>query len=243
EAIQNSSQYFNLISNVLQVSLQEDGNQCRLLFTQDKEIIEAHPEVCQHLLYSSMVFAWQELSFLLGRTYQPWSVHFTASAEHQNEAERIFACPLYFESLENVISFDTSILAQKIIFSDYQLMLTLEQVACQRLTDLGAHNQLWQDKIKQMIYAMLGPQIPSIESLAHNLAISPRSLQRKLKAEGSSYAQLTLEIKKDLALVYLQKDLNINEVSFLMGYTEASSFINAFKRWFGQSPLRYRKAL
>lgn len=240
ESIQHSSQYFNLISNVLQIELQQTAELCRLVFVLDRSVQDAYPAVCQQLLYASMVFAWRELDILLDRNYDPFSVHFTASAERQTEAKRIFDCPLYFNATENAISFDASILAQKIIYSDYQLMLTLEQVACQRLTDLLPESRLWQDKIKQMIYAMLGPQIPSIDTLAHNLAMSPRSIQRKLKAEGSSYAQLTLAIKKDLALTYLNKDLSIKEISFLMGYAETSSFVHAFKKWFGQSPLRYR---
>ncbi len=242
EAIQKSSQFFNLISNVLRIELQEEAGNCRLLFIQEPAVLEAFPVVCQQLLESSMVFAWQELSFLLTRSYEPLSVHFTASAERQVEAERIFACPVHFEEAENCIRFGAEVLAQKIIYSDYQLMLLLEKLACQRLADLSPQQHLWQHKIKQMIYAMLAPQIPSIETLAHNLAMSPRSIQRKLKAEGSSYAQLTLEIKKDLALSYLKQELSIKEISYLMGYAEPSSFVNAFKKWFGQSPSRYRNS-
>ena len=78
--------------------------------------------------------------------------------------------------------------------------------------------------------------------MAANLNLSPRSLQRKLGQEGTSYSAITEEIKKDLAISYLEKDLSIKEVSYLMGYSEPSTFVTAFKKWFGKTPLGFRAA-
>ena len=42
---------------------------------------------------------------------------------------------------------------------------------------------------------------------------------------------------------YLKKDMSIKEVSYLMGYAEPSAFVNAFKKWFGRTPLSFRALL
>ena len=84
-------------------------------------------------------------------------------------------------------------------------------------------------------------EVPSIEALAHNLAISIRHLQRELQAKGTSYQQLLDATRKELALRYLKKpNVTVHDVAFLLGFSEPSAFHRAFKRWTGQTPRTYR---
>jgi AraC-like DNA-binding protein len=81
-----------------------------------------------------------------------------------------------------------------------------------------------------------------IEAVARDLAVSVRSLQRRLSAEGHSYHALVDETRKEAAGQYLiASSMSIGEVGFLLGYSEAAAFHRAFKRWSGMTPQDFRR--
>ena len=85
---------------------------------------------------------------------------------------------------------------------------------------------------------------PSMEAMAEKLNVSVRSLQRKLREQGSSYKQLVDDVRKDLAMQYIeQRHMPIGEISYLLGFSHVSNFSRAFKRWSGRSPGDWREQL
>jgi AraC-like DNA-binding protein len=83
-----------------------------------------------------------------------------------------------------------------------------------------------------------------IEAVARVLAVSVRSLQRRLAEAGLSYQQLLEDTRRAAAAQYLSDPaLSIGEVGYLLGYSEPAAFHRAFKRWHGVPPLAYRKRL
>jgi AraC-like DNA-binding protein len=81
-----------------------------------------------------------------------------------------------------------------------------------------------------------------IDELARQLAMSGRTLQRRLAAEGVSYQELLDEARKEAAGRYLtDATLAICEVAYLLGYSEPAPFHRAFKRWYGMTPEGYRQ--
>ena len=82
----------------------------------------------------------------------------------------------------------------------------------------------------------------TLEQAAVLLGISARTLQRHLQAYGISYQQLLVNFRKNKALALLNHShKNIMQVAAELGFKEQSSFSNAFKSWFGQSPMSYLK--
>jgi AraC-like DNA-binding protein len=74
--------------------------------------------------------------------------------------------------------------------------------------------------------------------------MSPRSLQRRLHSEGTSFAEVLSELRRDLALRYLRDQrIAIAEVGFLLGFLDVSAFHRAFKRWTGSTPAEYQRSL
>lgn len=81
----------------------------------------------------------------------------------------------------------------------------------------------------------------SEEEAAHSLHVSARSLQRRLREEHTSFTRLLDDTRRELALAYLgDLQLSVNEISYLLGFSEASNFTRAFRRWTGQSPTAHR---
>ncbi len=85
---------------------------------------------------------------------------------------------------------------------------------------------------------------PKQQDIAATLNISPRQLQRKLTDKETSFSQILKEVRHQLARDYLQDlTLSVMEISLNLGFSDASNFSSAFKRWEGQSPKCYREAL
>ena len=83
---------------------------------------------------------------------------------------------------------------------------------------------------------------PSQKEIADALHVSNRTLQRKLKEEGTSFIDLLQDARLSLAKKYLaQPQRSIVEIAFLLGFSEPSTFSRAFKRWTGSAPAEYRK--
>ncbi len=82
--------------------------------------------------------------------------------------------------------------------------------------------------------------LPSVEDVAANFQITPRTLQRYLKKEGTSFSLLQAAARKKLALEMLKSGKHtVGEVAYKLGYLEPSAFIRAFRRWTGDSPTNY----
>lgn len=99
----------------------------------------------------------------------------------------------------------------------------------------------------ERVRAVLLEQLPagqaSVEAVAAELAISPRTLQRRLKKEGTSFQAVLSETRESLARHYLtQPDMPAQEISFLLGYEDPNSFYRAFRAWTGQTPEQARLA-
>lgn len=83
---------------------------------------------------------------------------------------------------------------------------------------------------------------PDMEAAATELRTTSRSLRRQLEAEGTSFRDLVDEVRQTLAEELLSAaQLNVDEVAIRLGYTDVSSFTNAFKRWTGLPPRDWRK--
>jgi AraC-like DNA-binding protein len=77
---------------------------------------------------------------------------------------------------------------------------------------------------------------------ARQLAMSPRTLQRRLSEEGTSFDALREEMRKQSAEIFLaDRRLSVGEVAFLLGFSEPGAFHRAFKRWHNTTPDAFRK--
>ncbi|GGC74676.1 AraC family transcriptional regulator [Marinobacter halophilus] len=97
-------------------------------------------------------------------------------------------------------------------------------------------------QVRQQLLGPLG-LVASLDEVARTLAVSPRSLRRKLDQEGTSFRKLLEEERSQLALQLLKNSsMKLDELAIHLGYTDTASFTRAFRRWMNCSPGEYRKA-
>ena len=96
-------------------------------------------------------------------------------------------------------------------------------------------------KAEDIVWKLLPHGRVTASEVARRLAMSSRTLSRKLGAEGTSFAEILDQLRAALAKRYLHdKTLPISEIAWLLGYREVSSLTHAFKRWTGMTPRRFR---
>jgi AraC-like DNA-binding protein len=125
---------------------------------------------------------------------------------------------------------------KKFLTSNDSLWTAFEPDLRARLADLATPATTTQRARAAMLEA-LPSGLVTVEAIAHKLALSPRTLQRQIKAEGTSYQQILRETRESLARHYLERTaLPASEISFLLGFDEPNSFYRAFKTWTGTTP-------
>ena len=102
--------------------------------------------------------------------------------------------------------------------------------------------------IVQQIQSVIIDNLPSGKVsdnlIAKELNLSERSLQRKLKQQGTTFRTILDNVREMAAIQYIKNPVNtMSDIAFLLGFSEQSAFSRAFKKWTGTSPIKYRNSL
>ena len=151
-----------------------------------------------------------------------------------------FDCPIEFGGAEGRFYFSSDLLDKPLPKSDPEFSRHLQQ-QCQMLIAKMTSHGSFVDEVRLLMLARPG-YFPDIDALAGKIGMSARTLRRRLKNEGSTFREVLEEIRYGLAREYLANThLPMDEISLLLGYTEAGNFSHAFKRWSGLSPSLWRQ--
>ena len=103
------------------------------------------------------------------------------------------------------------------------------------------------DNISRQVVVQLerarNPDQWKLENIAENLGISPRTLQNRLARQGRLFKGVVDEVRKDKADLLLRSPKRMEDVALLLGYTDVSGFVRAFRRWFGVTPGQWRESM
>lgn len=110
-----------------------------------------------------------------------------------------------------------------------------------RLAQLDASVPVAQ-RVRAALHEALPSGLVAMDAIARRLAVSKRTLQRRLEGEGTSYLGVVRQTRESLARHYLKHTtVPIAEIAFLLGFGEPSSFFRAFREWTGRSPEELRR--
>lgn len=241
EALQYCCEFSMLGCRAIPLRLEKTGDAYALRMKPDPVWQAQSPEAALHTLEGHLAFSLREYQQLVLGPQPPLRVHLTRPRpESVAEFERVFKAPLYFGQEEGALFFSARQLEAPVITSNYQLLRILVRHAEEQLATVQQRTgTVYQ--VREAILQLMDFGLPSIEQVAANLHQSVRSLQRRLSAEGSTYQDITEDIRKTLALSYLrQPDLNLTDIAALLGYADSSTFSRSFKRWYGVAPREWR---
>ena len=154
--------------------------------------------------------------------------------------EDFFQCPVRFGCSTYSLFLDNDNLNTSMSFADQDLARwhdgTLRQTIGQ-----GPDATL-PDRLKAYIARQLPSGEPPLADAAKSLGMSVRTVQRKLHQMQSGFRQLIDETRMELAKDYINHtDIPLQEITFLLGFTDHANFYRAFNRWFGKPPGALRR--
>jgi AraC-like DNA-binding protein len=176
-----------------------------------------------------------------GTRLSPVRVELLQPRAHVKAIERYFGCPVVCGAARNAIVFRAADAERPFVTRNAEL---LGMLAPQFEEELKRENtdENFLERVRSAIQQKLTGQRPTIEDIADALHVSPRTLQRRLQDEGSSFQRVLEEARHHLARHYLNNSfLELNEAAYLLGYNDANSFVRAFRTWEGMPPARWRE--
>ncbi len=158
-----------------------------------------------------------------------------------DEHRRFFACPVFFEQPVVGLLIAKADLDRPMHGADPALTALLGRQLDKLLESLPADASV-SSRARALIEDDLPSGSASVERVARQLAMSVRTLSRRLDDEGTSFRQLLDSVREELAFAHLRNPaVEIGEIAFLLGYSESSAFHRWFKRRTGRTPLDFRR--
>lgn len=108
--------------------------------------------------------------------------------------------------------------------------------ALERLAKAGS----WTAQVARVISASLGSGIPTLDRVAKSLGTTERTARRRLSAEGHTFDALVTSVQKEQAIQLLSGETPLRDIAFALGFSDATAFSRAYKRWTGRSPSEAR---
>lgn len=169
--------------------------------------------------------------------FTPLEVTFRHAAPADTTAyAELFRCPVRFGCPETGVLVSHADLERKMVGADVALLAVVDGHARELIERLPPKTLESQVRT-YLARALTTGGDSSLQAIASALALSTRTLQRRLQDDGLSLRDMVDELRKELAhRMVTHTQLTNNEMTFLLGFAEAPAFLRAFKRWTGQTP-------
>jgi len=154
---------------------------------------------------------------------------------------RHFGGPIRWEAGETALIFDQSALHMKPRMADSGLAHYFQATAEATLQRI-APDASWTSRVARLVSNMLPAGMPSLEVVAAALDTSPRTLRRRLNLEGVAFRVLLERVQRERAAELMKGTTRIRDIAFALGFSDATAFSRAYRRWTGKAPSARRES-
>ncbi len=237
----------HLTAPALKASLRTERGLAILEFMQ----ITDAPDDCRQYIESSGALLWMVLRALAGPQWKPTEIRFQhGKGASERNAEALFEAPIRYRCRANCLLFPAADLRTVVVSADRNLLPIVEKRVAELLAaasdrDDGAAATTADPlvfAVREEIARCLCDGQPELVRVARRMAMSSRSLQRRLGERGLRFKRLVRDTRHELACEYLQhSELSVTEIALLLGYAQLSVFDRAFRAVADMSPSRWRR--
>ena len=238
DAFEQAIFYGEIIANVLATELGESEENIFIDYTPKEEWRAAPKSVVQDSLAIAIVSNLFSLQSCLGRFIAPSILSFEYSQpSNYREYLEVFNSSANFDQSHNQIGFPKMVSSLPTANSDNGLLGSLKTYGNELRAKLSYEDPTVMRTREIIIDALSHHSAPTIEKTASLLHITVRTLQRRLHSAGFNFQRILDDVRKELADRYL-RDGNCSqfEVAYLLGYSNSTAFLRAYKRWHGTTP-------
>lgn len=156
------------------------------------------------------------------------------------DAGSLFQAPVYYGQPCTGWRFDARWLDLPVVQNEQSLGEFLRQAPASLLVKYRDQSNVT-ERIRRILRRHLAEELPSLEAIGRQLAMTPQTLRRRLHDEGQGFRAIKDDLRRDAAIEYLARpELTLPEIAAMLGFSEASTFHRAFKHWTGVAPGAYR---
>jgi AraC-like DNA-binding protein len=236
DALQRASRYSRITNEALHLGYHENRD---IVIRFEYVDVARHQD--RHQIEFFMIALLRLVRHLSGHHLLPTRVNLTHYRSGFHPAfKSCFGCDVAFGSEVDEIAFPVAVRPMPLASADPFLNAMLIDV-CEKMHVDRPRPAALRASVENEIAPLLPHGNARASEIARKLGMSQRTLARRLAAEGSSFAGILDEMKRDLAKRYLMEaELPITTIAWLLGYQEVSAFTHASKRWTGKTPRQMR---
>lgn len=239
-ALERLAKYVKLIAPMV-IRVEHTASQTKVTL----DFIENTQTPPNVFLAFKLVFFVQLARLATRSNIQPLQVGLPLKSGHEADLElykTFFGVPVSCTPLTTLV-FTHADVEKPFLTENHKMWLFFEPSLRQRLADLDRSAAIV-DRVRSILIEALPAGDVSMQSISRKLAVSTRTLQRKLQDEGTSFQQTLDSLRNSLAHHYLRNtEMSSPEISFLLGFEDANSFTRAFQGWTGKTPQTVRAEL
>ena len=151
-----------------------------------------------------------------------------------------FRCPIEYDAPQTALDFGIDQIDEPLPGGNAELARHSECLVYDYLKSFVEFDLL--NRARMALFGLLPRGDFSLATLADSLAMTEDEVTAGLKSQGTSYQQLLADTRRELAEEYIERaDLTINEIAYMLGFSDCSNFARSFRRWTGMSPSDYRE--
>ena len=239
ELLQQSANFYNLLGNDVAMKLETDADNAEFSITLSRPELDE-----QHFIAEFLMVIWHRFpSWYLGEAIRLKETHFSHPAPaHDSELKVMFPGRLCFKQTTNKLVFDSNYLRKPLRRNSKEIAAFLHNYPIEIMTIPGEDSSLEALAERSIVKTRAGKlHFLSAEQLAEGLGLGNLTLYRRLQNEGTSYQRIKDNIRREKAIeLLIERDISVDQVSDVLGYSEPRSFTRAFRKWMGVSPRQYR---
>ncbi len=226
-----------LMGDMFFYRLEENASEVYIEYVPNKEWVSQDPlsasMACDHAMSLTLLIS----AFLCGQSLKPLKAGFayTREAKYYKIYREIFN-EVHFYTAQNRLSFSKETASIKVLSANKAIYDHMYEFCTEKLKEVQ-HKEKISSKVRMLLNQKNNFYTPKIEELATMLNMSARTLQRKLKEEGSSFQEINEELKIEQAKHLIAKgESSLKEIAYLVGYSSVQSFSRSFKNYEGVPP-------
>jgi AraC-like DNA-binding protein len=236
EVFERNVRYFRFVSDAATMRLDDGGSVYRFSVQ-----ITAAPPPADESIDAFFAIAVRLCRILTDRAFAPVSVHLRRpSPPDAGPFARCFRAPVTFGAVADVMTFDKYACDKPLAGANPAMARVSDRVVDETLARMPAAQ--WTDRVRALLVERLPSGEPSQADISRAFGSSTRALQRRLSGEGTTYARLIDDTRRELAMTYVREArYSLTEVAYLLGFASPGTFTRAFRRWTGHSPSECRR--
>lgn len=241
DSFANYLRYTRIMSNAFTLCLSFEGD---VVVIERSFLTATMPYGHEQAREFSMAMFLRACRIFTGREIAPVAIEFAHQRTRDAAAfKRFCRCPISFGNSRETIIFKREHLLLPIVSADDKLLEVLKGYGDAVIKERSESSPDFQHQVERWIIELLPKGEATTKIIAMELGMSERTFARRLSDLDLTFKEILADCRRDMALKYLANlDISLKQIAFLLGYSDASAFTNAFKRWTGETPADVRMA-